>query len=86
MKKQKSLRQLAVEIGVSHSYLSQVLHGKKPPGARVAQALSGKQMVGNIEANTGLKIRFLKGSVGSGPSLGSKLTPWLPGMFPVFIT
>ena len=28
MKKQKSLRQLAMELGVSHSYLSQVLHGR----------------------------------------------------------
>ena len=28
MKKQKSLRQLARELGVSHSYLSQVKHGK----------------------------------------------------------
>ena len=86
MKKQKSLRQLAVELRVSHSYLSQVLHGKKPPGAMVAQALSGKQMVGNIEANMGLKIRFLQGSVGSSPSLGSKLTPWPAGISPTFIT
>ena len=77
MKKQKSLRQQAKELGVSHSYLSQVLHGKRPPSDRVAQALNGKQMVSNIEANKGLKIRFLQGSVGSSPSLGSKLTPQL---------
>ncbi len=72
MKRQKSLRQLATEPGISHSYLSQVLHGKRPPSDRVVQALNGKQMVGNIEANMGLKIRFLQGSVGSSPSLGSK--------------
>jgi len=82
MKKQKSLRQLATEIGVSHSYLSQVLHGKRPASDRVTQeliqelqALNGKQMVSNTEANTGLKIRFLQGSVGSSPSLGSKPSP-----------
>jgi len=86
MKKQKSLRQLARELGVSHSYLSQVLHGKRPPSDRVAQALNGKQMVSNIEANMGLKIRFLQASVGSSSSFGSKLTPWPPGMFPVFTT
>jgi len=86
MKKQKSLRQLAMELGVSHSYLSQVLHGKRPPSDGIAQALNGKQMVSNIEANKGLKIRFLQGSVGSSPSLGSKLTTWPSGMLPAFIT
>ena len=73
MKKQKSLRQLAVELGVSHSYLSQVLHRKRPPSDKIAQALNGKQMVSNTEANMGLKIRFLQRSVGSSPSLGSEL-------------
>jgi len=73
MKKQKSLRQLAVELGVSHSYLSQVLHGKRPPSDRIAHALNGKHMVSDIEPNMGLKIRFLQGSVGSSPSLGSEL-------------
>jgi hypothetical protein len=71
MKRQKSLRQLATELGVSHSYLSQVLHGKRPASDRVAQALNGKQVVSNCEATMGLKIRFLQGSVGSSPSLGS---------------
>jgi len=75
MKKQKSLRQQARELGVSHSYLSQVLHGKRPPSDRIAQALDGKQMVSNTEANMGLKIRFLQGSVGSSPSLGSEGPP-----------
>jgi len=71
MKKEKSLRQQARELGVSHSYLSQVLHGKRPASDKVAQALNGKQMVSNTEANMGLKIRFPQGSVGSSPSLGS---------------
>jgi len=45
MKKQKSLRQLAKELGVSHSYLSQVMHGKCPASDKVASAL-----VSNFEA------------------------------------
>ncbi len=31
----KSLRQLAKELGVSPSYLSQVQHGKRPPSQKV---------------------------------------------------
>ena len=33
--KQKSLRQLARDLGVSYSYLSQVKNGKRPPSAKV---------------------------------------------------
>ncbi len=33
--KQKSLRQLAKEMGVSASYLSQVKNGKRPPSERL---------------------------------------------------
>lgn len=36
---QKLFRQLAKEIGVSASYLSQVLSGKKKASAKVAKAL-----------------------------------------------
>ena len=51
--KGKSLRQLARELGVSHSYLSQVLSGKRPASKKIAHKLiregllsvSGKQMV-----------------------------------------
>ncbi len=41
----KSLRQLAKELGVSHSYLSQVQHGKRPASQRVVSGMvsSGKQ-------------------------------------------
>ncbi|MFC2035841.1 helix-turn-helix domain-containing protein [Chloroflexota bacterium] len=52
MKKQKSLRQLAKELGVSHSYLSQVRHGKRPASEKVVS-----KMVSKSEANSGLKIR-----------------------------
>jgi transcriptional regulator with XRE-family HTH domain len=35
-----SLRQLARELGVSHSYLSQVLNGKRPASEKVAYGLT----------------------------------------------
>ena len=48
--KQKLLRQLAIELGVSHSYLSQVRNGKHPASLKVVSKLrkNGKQ---NIVAN-----------------------------------
>ncbi len=48
-KQHKSLRQLARELGVSHSYLSQVRHGKRPASDRISKVVSksGKQMVSN---------------------------------------
>ena len=39
MKKEKSLRQLAQELGVSHSYLSQIKHGKRPASAKVVSKM-----------------------------------------------
>ena len=43
--KQKSLRQLAKELGVSHSYLSQIRHGKRPASDKVVSSIknNGKQ-------------------------------------------
>lgn len=43
--KQKSLRQLARELEVSHSYLSQVKHSKRPASQKVVSKMvsSGKQ-------------------------------------------
>ena len=38
-RKEKSLRQMAREIGVSPSYLSQVRHGKRPPSQRVLSSI-----------------------------------------------
>jgi len=43
--KQKSLRQLAKELGVSHSYLSQIRNDKRPPSSKLVS------MVSNFEAN-----------------------------------
>ena len=40
--KQKSLRQLAKELGVSHSYLSQIQHGKRPASQKVVSKLVSK--------------------------------------------
>ena len=38
----KSLRQLARELGVSHSYLSQIKHGKRPASAKVVSKMVSK--------------------------------------------
>ena len=51
--KHKSLRELAQELGVSHSYLSQVINGKRPASKNIVYGLSkeglldinGKQVV-----------------------------------------
>ena len=45
---QKSLRQLAKELGVSHSYLSQIKNGKRPASDKVVSIFSksGKQKPG----------------------------------------
>ena len=47
--KQKSLRQLAKELGVSHAYLSQVKNGKRPASARVVSMVSKNT---NVEATS----------------------------------
>ena len=53
--KQKSLRQIARELGVSASYLSQVKHGKRPPSDKVLSILdqSVKQTPGGFECAEG---------------------------------
>jgi transcriptional regulator with XRE-family HTH domain len=62
MRKQKSLRQLARELGVSHSYLSQVQHGKRPASEKVEKALDMVSMVSNTEAKTGTFNPLVTGS------------------------
>jgi len=47
--KQKSLRQVARELGVSHSYLSQVKHGRCPASQKVVS--SGLLKVGDLSYN-----------------------------------
>ena len=49
--KQKSLRQLARELGVSASYLSQVKNGKRPPSQKVLS-----KMLSSSKQNTRLLL------------------------------
>jgi len=50
--KQKSLRQLAGELGVSASYLSQVRHGKRPASQKVLSSLDTR-MLSSVKQNCG---------------------------------
>jgi len=54
--KNKLLRQLAKELGVSHSYLSQVQHGKRPASQKLVS------MVSKTEAKTGTFNPLVTGS------------------------
>ena len=55
--KQKSLRQLAKEVGVSHSYLSQVVHGKRPPSAKVvSKMVSRTKLTDYLQVTTILNV------------------------------
>ncbi len=73
----KSLRQLAKELGVSPSYLSQVNHGKKRLSPRVTRALASvNQSVNQLEPSltqdlaTKLAVHAYNPKVvGSNPSL-----------------
>ncbi len=47
--KQKSLRQLAKELGVSASYLSQVKHGKRPASDRLLIALNSQSVKQSVK-------------------------------------
>jgi transcriptional regulator with XRE-family HTH domain len=60
--RQKSLRQLAKEVGVSHSYLSQVKNGKRPASAKVVSKIrkNGKQ---TELGNATMLVDFLSGEV-----------------------
>ncbi len=51
-RKQKSLRQIAREIGVSESYLSQVIHGKRPASQKVISKLD-TGMISNLKHKDG---------------------------------
>ena len=49
--KQKSLRQLAKELGVSASYLSQVKSGKRPASDKLEKALGNLSVKQNVKQN-----------------------------------
>jgi transcriptional regulator with XRE-family HTH domain len=42
----KNQKDLALELGISQSYLSDLLHGKREPGPKVLEALKVKKVVG----------------------------------------
>jgi transcriptional regulator with XRE-family HTH domain len=44
MRKEKSLRQVAKELGVSASYLSQIRHGKRPASEKMLNTLLFKDV------------------------------------------
>ena len=50
MKKRKSLRQIATELGVSPSYLSQVMTGKRPAPEKVCLTLT-HEMLSNYDGD-----------------------------------
>ena len=58
-RKQKSLRQIASEIGVSESYLSQITHGKRPASHKVISSLNTK-MISNLISNN-VKLHECRG-------------------------
>ena len=57
--KQKSLRQLARELGVSASYLSQVKHGKRPASEKV---------LSSVKQNPNLLLNGVQVVAGSNPA------------------
>ena len=70
--KAKSLRQIARELGVSPSYLSQVRHGKRPASAKVLSILgqSVKQIScaeGGIRTHTPLRETDFKSAASTIP-------------------
>ncbi|MFC1979937.1 helix-turn-helix domain-containing protein [Chloroflexota bacterium] len=57
--KQKSLRALAKELGVSASYLSQVKNGKRPPSEKVLSKLNeSESILGTSNPLGGIKSAF----------------------------
>ena len=73
--RQKSLRQLARELGISHSYLSQIKHGKRPPSAKVVSKMvsNGKQLLSNSNQNDRLTKHGPLAQLAEQLTLNSKL-------------
>ena len=59
--KRKALRQLAKELGISHSYLSQIEHGKRSASHKVVSKMvsSGKHDEIDISRAHGYNLRVL---------------------------
>ncbi len=79
--KQKSLRQLARELGVSASYLSQVKNGKRPASQKVLSSVkqSGKQNIFDVSIsnsyNSKRNAELCSGSTGDFESLSPGSNP-----------
>ena len=54
--KKKSLRQVARELGVSASYLSQVMNGKRPASERVSKALCIQMLSKSVKQTVKQKL------------------------------
>ena len=79
---QKSLRQLAKELGVSASYLSQVRNGKRPASHKVLSMLSnfrqdGGSITHDLASETAVAARRAHNPevVGSNPTPATKSLP-----------
>ena len=57
MEKKKSLRQLARELGVSASYLSQVKNGKRPPSEKVLSSVKQNPNTDNEWGSGGRRFK-----------------------------
>jgi transcriptional regulator with XRE-family HTH domain len=78
--KTKSLRQIAKDISVSHSYLSQVINGKRPASEKVLTTLLTNGLLqsdflpyneAKCQRSSGVEQRFRKPPVvGSNPTAG----------------
>jgi transcriptional regulator with XRE-family HTH domain len=78
--KQKSLRAIAKELQVSHSYLSQVINGKRPASEKVLTTLLTNGLLqseflpyneATCQRSSGVEQRFRKPPVvGSNPTAG----------------
>ena len=60
--RQKSLRQLAKELGVSASYLSQIKHGKRPASGKVLSKITRNVKQSGLQ-NATILAGFLSGEV-----------------------
>ena len=76
MMKEKSLRQLAKELGVSASYLSQIRHGKKRPSQKVlTKIMTSVNQNGCVDFASKIKMA---GELGFEPSLADPESAVLP--------
>jgi transcriptional regulator with XRE-family HTH domain len=88
MTKRKSLGQLAKELGVSASYLSQVKHGKRPASQK-ALSILGQNVKQSVKQNAKISEDFIFGEVpelADGHDLGSCALIGRGGSSPPFPT